>query len=98
MRAALRNQISAVHRCSHCTSLRIDCDDSCAVPDVCVDFTLDVFQLVELANRLAIFCYSNRTYNSETVRVEKSKTIRAIAQNQRLAVGSKSPTFRVIRT
>src|SRR5689334_22322206 len=76
--------------------LRVDCRDSVVVPDVGVNLAVHEFEFVKLSDgRFSVhdcdgFCHP------KAVRIEKSKAIRAVAQNKRAAVGSEAPAFAVV--
>src|SRR6266516_412887 len=54
------------------SGLRIDTSDAVSVPNVCVDFPLNIFELVNLLDWRGSINHCDRFSDLEVVRVEKS--------------------------
>src|SRR5579863_6568451 len=71
--------------------------DPVGVPDVGVHLTLDVLEFVEIRHRLAVVLDGQAADLLERKRIEESQGRRAIAENERLAVLGKAPSFSGVR-
>src|SRR6185369_6060987 len=76
--------------------LRIDHRDPVVVPDVRVNLTLHIFQLVQFLDWLTPVRHVNTSRHSKIYRVEKPESTRSVAQYQRLPVRREAPTLALI--
>ena len=74
---------------------RIELNDGNPIllPDVGIDFAIDVFEFVQLVYGSLTVNYVNRPRNLKISRVNEPDATRSVAQYQRLPISRKSPTL-----
>src|ERR1043165_7409825 len=88
-----RQQAIQINPARNAAVLRIDRHYSVVVPDVGVDFAVDVLEFVQLFDWQIAVEYCDGLCDLKAVRVEKSDAVRAVADDERMAVGRKAPAF-----
>src|SRR4029077_13139452 len=74
-----------------------DARDLFAVPDVRVDLIVDVFEFVQLLDRMSsLVGHMNATLLAKILRIEKAQISRSIAQDQLLAVVRQAPALALV--
>src|SRR6185503_1914672 len=66
------------------------------MPDVGVDFSVDEFEFVEVADGSFSVRHCDGFFDLKAVWIEETNAIRAVAENQRLAVGGEPPALAVV--
>src|ERR1019366_2938919 len=72
---------------------RIDAGNGLRLPDVREEFAFHPFELVELRERQAMAKHADRARDLECRWVEKTNLVRAVAHDERAAVGGEAPAF-----
>ena len=88
-----REEAGEVDDAGDLAGLGIDADDVIRAPNVREDFAFDVFEFVEIHDRLAAICHANGVLGLQGFGIEETDLIGAVAHDERVAIGGKAPAF-----
>src|SRR5262249_45340106 len=77
----------------HSPALRINARDAVGLPDVGVDLSLNVFELIEFVDLAPVVLDPDNALHLEGVGVQEADLIRPVAHDQRTSIVREPPAF-----